>query len=76
VDKFGPEQTLRPTFLLLNEMMNFRICTLGEDENHPTIAIIIGNMGHLCEQTETLPKIAYYELAIYKLELQKCNGMY
>ena len=69
LDKFGPQHTLESTFLLFNEIMTFRIQTLEEDDDHPAIAVIMGTMGDLCEQTQTLAKASYYELDICKLEL-------
>ncbi|CAF3439087.1 unnamed protein product [Rotaria sp. Silwood2] len=49
--------------------MNTRIRTTDENEDHPNIAIIIGSMADLCEDTQLFVKMAYYELAVAKLEL-------
>lgn len=66
---FGPESTLDPAFLLLNEILTTRIHILGEDEDHSNIAFIIASMGDLCDTAQTFAKSAYYELALCKLEL-------
>ncbi|CAF4659100.1 unnamed protein product [Rotaria sp. Silwood2] len=67
--EFGPMKTQDSAFILLNEIMNFRIRTLGENEDHPHIAMIIGSMGDLCEDTQLFVKMVYYKLTVTKLEL-------